>query len=132
VGLNLHAIVSNVISSVNPPAAGLLYVYTGSTKNPDYTRTANYATSSVTVQVQPLGSNDLRQLAAMNITGVTRKAYLSGSIQGVNRAAQTGGALLQFPVNGVTQTWLVTAVIEPFDQAGWCSVGLTEQVSQPG
>lgn len=130
-GLNLHAIVSNVIASANPPTSGLLYLYIGSTKNPDYTRTANYTTSPVTVQVQPLGSNDLRQLAAMNITGVTRKAYLYGSIQGVNRAAQTGGTMLQFPVSGVMQTWLVTAVIEAFDQAGWCSVGLTEQVNPP-
>ena len=129
--MNLNAIVAPAIRAVSPPVAGTLYTYTGDTRQPDYTRVANYATTPVTIDEQPLGSNDLRQLAQMNITGVTRKAYLSGALQGVNRAGQRGGDMLQFPVGGVTQTWLVTAVIEAWDTDGWCCVGLTEQVRPP-
>lgn len=125
--MNLHAVVSGAIGAVNPPVPAVLWTYTGATKNPDYSRTANYVQTSVSAQVQPLSSQELRQLAAMNLTTVDRKAYLFGAVAGVNRATGQGGDLLQF--NG--QYWLVTAVPEAWDQAGWTCVGLTEQVNPP-
>ena len=126
--MNLHAIVGPAISAINPPVAGTLYTYTGATKGQSYARTPTYAPPvPVSIQEQPLSSQNLRQLLTMNITNVTRKAYLFGNIQGVNRAEQLGGSILFF--NG--QYWLVTAVLEVFDQSGWCCVGLTEQVTPP-
>ena len=122
-GLNLHAIVFGNIAAVNPPSSGTLKVSTGSTKNPDYSRTPTYASYPVQIQSQPLTSNDLRHLNEMNIQNVQRKAYLFGAIEGVQRVTGQGGDLLVF--NG--QTWLVTAVLEPFDNAGWTCVGLTMQ-----
>lgn len=129
--MNLAAVVAPVIGAVNPPVPGVLYRYTGATKNPDYTRTASYSQTPVTVQEQPLGPTDLRQLLAMNIQSVTRKAYLYGDIQGVNRASQLGGDMVSYSLAGTTRYWLVTAVLETWDQDGWCSVGLTEQVNPP-
>ncbi|MDE2469849.1 MAG: hypothetical protein KGL35_14195 [Bradyrhizobium sp.] len=125
--MNLLAITAETVAAVNPTTTGTLYASAGKTTDAYGRPVPVYTQSSVTVQEQPLGPTDLRQMLAMNIQTVTRKAYLYGNVQGVNRAQAKGGDVLYF--NG--QYWLVTVVLETFDQDGWCSVGLTEQVGPP-
>lgn len=123
--MNLHAIVAPYVAAVNPFIIGSIMVSTGSTTAADGTRSPTYATTSgVSMQVQPLSGKDVAQLDSLNIQGVTRKVWVSGSVEGVNRATGKGGDLLVF--NG--QTWLATIVFETWDSDGpWCSVGVTEQ-----
>lgn len=124
--MNLHAIASSYIAAVNPFIVGTIKVSTGSTTSPDGTQIPSYSTlSGVSMQIQALAAKDIDHLDSLNIQNVTRKAWLNGNIEGLNRVAGKGGDLLIF--NG--QTWLVTVVFETWDADGWCSVGITEQVT---
>lgn len=124
--MNLHAIVRGVIPAVNPDVTGQVYASTGSTTLANGKRVPAFATPyDATMQVQPLSAADLKQLDALNIEGVERAVYLNGVIQGVNRQELKGGDKLVF----LGRTWLVTVVMEPWNTAGWCKIGVTAQVT---
>ncbi len=121
--MNLHQIASGAISSVNPFVAVTGQVSTGTyTTAGDGTRTPAYTTINTTGQIQPLSTQDLKKLNALNIQNVTQKGYLNGNYEGVFRALGKGGDLLTFG----GETYLVTAVLERWPD--WCCVGLTMQV----
>ncbi len=124
--MNLHSIVSPLISAVNPPVTATLQASTGYTTSPDGRRVPAYATPvTLIVQKQPLQSTDLQQIAGLNITGTKCKLYLSGSWQGVIRATQEGGDLVTLPDASV---WLVVMVLEDWaKQDGWTSVACVLQ-----
>jgi hypothetical protein len=122
--MNLRSIANSATRSVNPNVVGSVKQSTGYTTGGDGTRTPTYnVVSPVTFQAQPLSAADLLQLDSLNIQGVTRKVYANMQIKGVERPAGTGGDLLVFG----GQTWLASAILEPFDASGWCSVGVTQQ-----
>lgn len=122
--MNLHQLVSGHIAAVNPFLTGSIKVSTGTTTAADGKRTPSYTTiAGVPMQVQALSGRDLRQLESLNIQGVSRAVYLNGNIEGLDRPAGKGGDLIL--VNGAT--WLVTTVLETWDAAGWCKLGLTLQ-----
>jgi hypothetical protein len=122
--VNLRSIANSATRAVNPNVTGSVMQSTGYTTGPDGSRTPTYDTvTGVSFQTQPLSTADLLQLDALNIQGVTRKVYANMQIKGVERAAGTGGDLLVFS----GETWLASAILEPFDQSGWCSVGVTQQ-----
>lgn len=136
--MNLHGIVSPYVAAINPFVTACLWVSTGSTKNRDYSETATYAKyPGIKIQMQALSGRDLRQLEMLNIQGVTRKAWLNGFVEGLNRAAGKGGDLIVFasdmsvptPLQGTA--WLVEVVFETWDADGWCSVGLIQQLNMP-
>ena len=120
--MNLHAIASGAISAVNPQVAIVVLQSTGSTTNPDSTRTPTYADPvTVCAQVQELTSTDLRKLDGLNLQGEHRAVYLNGAVAGVVRSAGKGGDLMKF----FGQTWLVTQVMEKWP--GWCKAIVTLQ-----
>lgn len=107
-GLNMHSIVSGAIASVNPFIAATVMQSSGSTINPDGTRTPTYTSTVMSIQVQALTSGELQRLDSLNIQGVMKAVYLSGRWHGAVRVGKQGGDLLKFE----GQTWLAVQVLE--------------------
>ena len=121
--MNLHAIVSGAIGTVNPFAPFDVKVSTGYTNNPDATRTPLYTTvSGVMGQVQSLTFRDLQQLEGLNLQGIRRAIYLDGRIDGLVRPAKKGGDLI---IGCDGSVWLVAMVLEYWPD--WCKVAVTLQ-----
>ena len=132
--MNLRAIASSVVSVVNPPVAAAWAVATpGVTIGPGRKPIPNPPVNvPVMVDIQPLGSQDLRKLESLNITGVDRVFYLNGQAHGVDRLPGLGGDTFMIvdaahPLFGTR--WLVTAVLEAWDANGWTKVGVTKQIA---
>jgi hypothetical protein len=126
--MNLHAIVTNIISQVNPPQVATLLTSTGYATNADGTRVPGYLAPLVlSAQVQALTAKEVQHLDSLNIQGIMRGVYLNGSIEGANRRLVKGGDLLKFG----GQTWLVVQVLETWDTDGWCKVAVAMQTDGP-
>ena len=122
--MNLHGIVAPAIGAVNPFIVGTVKVSTGSVIGADYTNTPTYQSfPGQQFQVQAATGPALRQIDGLNLQGIVRVVYLNGNIEGLDRPAGKGGDLLVF--NG--QTWLVEAVLEPWDNVGWTKVAVVLQ-----
>ena len=101
------------------------------TSNGDGTRAPSYTThTNIPMQVQALSASDLRHIDSLNQQDVMRAVYINGFQQGLVRAANMGGDILQI-ATGITgaayDTWLVTQVIEQFNASGWTKVAVTLQ-----
>lgn len=129
--MNLHAIVSPAIGTVNPFVAATLRRSTGYTTLPDGTQVPSYTdVPGIPVQVQALTYNDLQHLDGLNIQGVRRGAYLNGAAMGVVRDLQVGGDLFIFAPGILPEgnVWLVAHVIEQWGPGPeWCKACLTLQ-----
>ena len=122
--MNLHSIVSGVISSINPMTDVTIQVSAGYTIAPDGKQVPAYTTlTGIKGQKQALSYGDIQRINGLNIQGVTEKMYLTGNFEGVFRALGKGGDLISF--NG--RTYLVNIVFERWPD--WCCVGLTMQVA---
>ena len=122
--MNLHRIVSPIIAAINPPVIGSIRYSTGSVVTPSGDRTPGYAqVDGISMQVQAMSQMELQHIDALGIQGTTRAVYLNGSVEGANRLLGSGGDILIF---GGCE-WLVTAVMEPWDTAGWTKVAVTQQ-----
>lgn len=123
--MNLHGIVSPIISAVNPMITGQVRYSDGYEMGPGRKQVPKYlAPAQAKLQVQPLSGRDVAHLEAQNIQGVQRSVYMYGDTQGVVRPLAKGGDLLLFD----GQTWLVTAVFETWPD--WCKVGVTLQLDE--
>lgn len=121
--MNLNAVAQSMTRAITPPVAAILKVSTGWTKNADYSRMPTFADFPVTIDVQALSGEMLRQMDALNIGGLLRTAYFNGLIEGLDRPAGKGGDLITFTsgmFNGTT--WLVVQPAENWDTAGWVRV----------
>ena len=120
--MNLQALSVGAIAAVNPQTQLSIQVSTGSTNvNGDLTPT--YAAPvSVSGQIQPLSTADIRHMDALNIQGVRRRVYINGQVNGLVRATNQGGDLITTPDGKV---WLTTEVIEAWPD--WCCFFITLQ-----
>ena len=117
--MNLHAIVTPLISTVNPPTPGTVRVSTGYTTADDGSQVPTYAPPApVTMQVQALSTKELAHTDSLNLQGTLRAVYVNGAFEGENRRAGKGGDLFTFAGND----WLVVTVLEPWDNDGWCKL----------
>jgi hypothetical protein len=127
--MNLHGIVSSAVGAINPPISVTLSLSAGYTTAPDGTREPAYAqVSGVQAQVQALSFTDLQKLGSLNLTGIRRKLYLNGNIEGIDRQAVKGGDLVQMgalPGFPNVTTWLVVQQLEWWQD--WCSIAVTLQ-----
>lgn len=135
--MNLHGLVRDAISVVNPDRAILWRVSTGSTTDASGKQTPTYA-ADVTIpraQIQSATGDNLEHAGFQNQQGVYREVYAYGSVQGVVRPEVKGGDLLVFaPVlGGSPRVWLVVHVLETWtpDVAGWCHVLVALQEGAP-
>ena len=121
--MNLHAVVSGVISVVNPNQPATLAVSAGYSTSASGVRTPAYAAPvTVTAQVQELTQRDLRQLEGLNLQGAQRSVYLTGALSGTLRVTAQGGDLVTLQDGSV---WLTTAVLEQWPD--WVKVAVTLQ-----
>jgi hypothetical protein len=90
-------------------------------------RTPNQTTVSIQAQIQALSAGDLKHLDSLNIENVSRAVYMFGDVQGIVRADQKGGDILQFAEipGGTVKNWLVSVVFETWPTLA--RVGVTLQ-----
>jgi hypothetical protein len=119
--MNLQAIASAAIQSINPDVSATWLSSTGYTTAADGSRTPTTVSVAIKAQVQALSGPDLEHVAGLNLQGVVRAAYLTGDIEGIVRDRQMGGDKL---IIG-NQTWLVAQVLEAWPD--WTKVVIVLQ-----
>lgn len=123
--MNLHGLISNVISAVNPQVPITVQLSNGWTTNGDGTRVPSYQeVDGVFAQVQAQTYKDIQQLDSLNLQGTRKVVYLSGEIDGLVRSTSKGGDLITFPDGSV---WLVAIILEQWPD--WCKCAITLQNS---
>lgn len=113
--IHVRAMANRVTQQVNPNITGLWVRSTGGyTTAADGTRTATTYSQIVQMQVQAMSGRDLAHTDGLNIQGVLRSVVMWGDVQGVVRADQKGGDVLQFAetLTGPVRNWLVVSVME--------------------
>lgn len=124
--MNLHAIAAGPISAVNPFILGTVSFSTGSTENPDGTRTPTYTViPNMRLQVQPVTWRDLQQLEGLNLQGTRVKIYVFGRIDGLVRNTMQGGDLITIPSGVNAGVYLVAQTLEQWPD--WASCAATLQ-----
>jgi hypothetical protein len=122
--MNLHQVVRGAITSVNPDIPAQFLASTGYTINSAGKQTPAYATPvTVTIQVQPLSSQELAHINFLNMQGVFRAIYLYGDAEGIVRLQQKGGDLFQFAAfaGDPVANWLTVKAEENWNvnSGGW-------------
>lgn len=122
--MNLHAIVSGAINTINPAIPCTLSRSNGQyTIADDGTRTPSYSTFiRVACQFQALSNPDLAKMGGLNLEGVNTAIYVNGQLDGAERVSARGGDLVTRPTGEV---YLVTQVLE--DWGDWTKVSATLQ-----
>ena len=119
--MNLHAIVSQAISVINPMILITLRRNAGYTTLQDGSRVPSFTDSTGKAQVQALSSKDLAFVDSQGIQGNMRAIYLYGDWHGIVKTDNQGGDILFFN----NKKWLVTQVMETWPD--WCKVIVTLQ-----
>jgi hypothetical protein len=121
--VNLHGTVRGAITSVNPDSTVQWLASTGNTVAPGGKQTATFAAANpMRGQIQAAPTSLLKRYNFLSGNEIYRTVYFYGQKQAINRAAQLGGDLLQFPEvpNGTVRTWLIVKVPEQWPD--WCCV----------
>jgi len=126
--IDVHALASSAIQQVNSDIQVLWLRSTGATTTDAAGHRAPVLESqTVSANVQGLSAKDLEHTDGLNMQGVMRSVHLYGNVQGIVRADQKGGDILQFPQapGGPVCDWRVTSVMETWPD--WCRVIVTLQ-----
>lgn len=121
--INIRAMANSVAQTVNPDVLGVwVQSIGGYVTNADGSRTPNTNSVTVRMQVQALNAKDLALTDGLNLQGVLRSVVMDGQPQGVARADQQGGDVLQFAEvpSGPVRNWRVVGVTETW--ATWSRV----------
>lgn len=124
---NLNAIANAATVAVNPNVGATLFASAGhATVN--FKQVPAYNQATISAQVQPLSSGDIRQLDALNIQGAQKAIWINGTALAIIRIKQLGGDLIVFPDGTLPEgnTWLVLASLEQW-AATWCKVAVSLQ-----
>lgn len=120
--MNLHGIVRDAITTVNPDMIGQLGISTGYVTDNDGTQLPQYDWyDNQLLQVQPVAQKDLQHLDGLNIQGTMRSVHCYGQREGIARLRSKGGDLLRFGGS----TWLIVSVAEQWPD--WAKVIVVEQ-----
>ena len=124
--MNLHGIANPIIQAINPNVPATYQASAGTTTNADGTRVPAYAAPvTVSAQVQPLSSGDLRQLSGINLNGSQRAIYLFGDANALSRVTNKGGDLITLTDGANAGVWLVVQELESYPN--WTKVCATLQ-----
>lgn len=122
--MDLHSMASGLVSTVNPMIDVVIQRCTGYTTNDAGVSTPTYASpETVSAQVQSLGDAALQQMEDLNIGGVLRQIFVTGTLQSVDRSTGVGGDLVTFGGND----WLVVHVLGQWPD--WVKAVLQKQVA---
>jgi hypothetical protein len=120
--MNLHRLAKSLINRVNPFIKATLKrsdgyeAGKGASKVPKYKPDEN-----ISIQLQPLTSDDLRHIDGLNLQGIVKSIHTDGNIYGALRREEIGGDLII--IDGVT--WLVIEPIELWPD--WCRLLVRRQ-----
>lgn len=112
--INVRGLANAAIQAVNTNQTIGWVQSSGYTTDAAGHRTPSSTTTSIEAQVQATSAGDLKHIDGLNIQGVMRSVYMYGNVQGVVRADQKGGDILQFPEvpGGSSKNWRVVSVVE--------------------
>lgn len=133
IGVNLHHVVRGAITAIHPDENCTLYQSLGQ-KNVKGKVTPVYAEpKTIDANFQPLDSDTLRHLEAMNDTQTSEQVFLysdtSLPVSGERRLPITRNGDILKRSDGTY--WLVTAVLEDWSWDGWCNVGIHMVATPP-
>lgn len=126
--MNLNAIANSATSAVNPNFGATLFISTGNTVGANFKQVPTFSKTTISAQVQPLSSGDLRQLDALNIQGAEKAIYINGSALAISRIKKYGGDIIVFADGALPEgnVWLVKASLEQWGGT-WCKVAAVLQ-----
>ena len=125
--MNLHDIVAGAIGAVNPHETVTIWRCTGvnvvkGVVTPVYTAITRRA------QIQQPSSSDLEQNERVARAAHSIKAWINIPADTINRNSQTAGDIIE---RGDGSYWLIVAIREAYELAGWLSVLAVEQLEPP-
>lgn len=125
--LDLHSIVFPITQVVNGASTIIVRASTGYDDTLDTGELTPLYADPVTLSadIQPASSGDLRQLEALNVQGVKNVVYVQGSFDGVVRPLLKGGDIIEVPSGLYAGVYLVAVNIETWPT--WCKLGITLQ-----
>lgn len=128
--MDLRGLANAYTRTVNPNVVAQYLRSTGYTTAADGRRTPSFAPAvDLTVQVQAMSADDLKQVSGLNVQGEKRAMYITGDVAAVSRPDGRGGDLLTLPDGS---HWLVTLPLEDWKpSAGWVKVCCVRQMA-PG
>lgn len=125
--MNLHDVVAGAIGSVNPHETVTIWRCTG-VNTVKGVVTPVYAPLTRRAQIQQPSPSDLQQNERVARAEHSLKAWINVPADTINRNAQTAGDIIQ---RDDGTYWLIVAIREAFERAGWLSVLCVEQLEPP-
>ena len=125
--MNLHAIVSGAIGSVNHHELVTIYRCNGTTNTAGVV-SVTYAPSDILAQVQAPNAGDLRLFDNLADAKHVKKFYINASAHTINRHEETAGDIIE---RADGSYWLIDMIRDDFSPEGWLCVLGTLQHEPP-
>jgi len=125
--MNLHAIVSGAIGSVNHHEMVTIYRCTGLTNTAGVMHVA-YTPQDILAQVQAPNAGDLKLFDNLADAKHVKKFYINASAHTINRHEETAGDIIE---RADGSYWLIDAIRDDFSPEGWLCVLGTLQHDPP-
>lgn len=125
--MNLHAIVSGAIGSVNHHEMVTIYRCNGTTNNAGVV-SVTYTPSDILAQVQAPNAGDLKLFDNLADAKHVKKFYLNASAHTINRHEETAGDIIE---RADGSYWLIVMIRDDFSPEGWLCVLGTLQHEPP-
>jgi phage terminase large subunit-like protein len=125
--MNLHAIVSGAIGSVNHHEMVTIYRCTGLTNTAGVMH-VTYTPQDIMAQVQAPNAGDLKLFDNLADARHVKKFYLNASASTTNRHEETAGDIIE---RADGSYWLIDTIRDDFSPEGWLCVLGTLQHEPP-
>jgi len=125
--MNLHAIVSGAIGSVNHHEMVTIYRCNG-TSNTAGVVSVTYTPSDILAQVQAPNAGDLKLFDNLADAKHVKKFYINASAHTINRHEETAGDIIE---RADGSYWLIDMIRDDFSPEGWLCVLGTLQHEPP-
>ena len=125
--MNLHAIVSGAIGSVNHHEMVTIYRCNGTTNNAGVV-SVTYTSQDILAQVQAPNAGDIKLFDNLADAKHVKKFYINASAYTINRFEETAGDIIK---RSDGSFWLIDMIRDDFSPAGWLCVIATLQHEPP-
>ena len=125
--MNLHAIVSGAIGSVNKHELVTIYRCNGTTNTAGVV-SVTYTPSDIMAQVQAPNAGDLKLFDNLADARHVKKFYINASAHTINRHEETAGDIIE---RADGSFWLIDMIRDDFSPEGWLCVLGTLQHEPP-
>lgn len=125
--MNLHAIVSGAIGSVNHHEMVTIYRCTGLTNTAGVMH-VTYTPQDILAQVQAPNAGDLKLFDNLADAKHVKKFYINASAHTINRHEETAGDIIE---RADGSYWLIDMIRDDFSPEGWLCVLGTLQHDPP-